>query len=443
MFGYHVERGTLGALVEDLTTKAQASQGDESGRLWFLIGLLQLQRGEDANAVKALAKAQELLKDNAMVAFHHGQALILVGDTDHAAEAFEVAVTRKPPRADYLNVARELGRLYQRAGRVDDALRIWNTLEKDFPGDDSVRQRIASTLAEEGDLRGALARYEALAKSAKAENDRVSYALEVANLRSQLGGKQQATEELDAILGKLRPGSYLYDEARRRVERIFLSSGDYVGLTEYYQRWIKNHPDDLNVMLRLARTLSLQGRSAEAIEQFQAAIQRAPGDPSPRLALIDAYLADNRFADAAKQFEPLVASGESNPDYLVKYGQVLMSDTAVAEADRQKAAAAVWKRLVTAKPKDAAVRSQVADLLRGAKLSDEAIAEYREAIKLAPEEPQHKEYLGEYLHQLKRTDEALAVWRSLAEGSQRTRDNLVRLAEVLHQFQQPMKPSKR
>ncbi len=435
VFGYHVERGTVARLIDGLTERTKLSSNlDEIGRHWFLIGLLQLQRGEDAQAVQALAQAESFLKDNALAAFHHGQALQLVGNTDGAAAAFEAAIQRKPARNDYLNIARELGRLYQRAGRAEDALRIWNDLEKTFPGDDSVRQRIATTLVEEGDVAGALARYEAMAKTAKAENDRIGFAMDAARLKSQLGQKEQALKDFDALLVKLRPGSYLYDEARRRIEGLFLGNGDYAGLTKYYEGWLKDHPDDLSVILRSARTLSLQGRSTEALERFEQAIQRAPNDENVRLALIEAYIAANRFADAAKQFESLIQVNPKNPDYLVRYGQVLMSDTKRPEAERAKAAADVWKRLIEAKPKDAAVHSQVADLLRGAKLTEEAIANYRAAIELAPSEPQHKEYLGEYLHQLGRSDEAVAVWQSLVAGEARTQENLVRLAEVYHQF---------
>ncbi|MDX1928786.1 MAG: tetratricopeptide repeat protein, partial [Pirellulaceae bacterium] len=216
----------------------------------------------------------------------------------------------------------------------------------------------------------------------------------------------------------------------------FLSSGDYAGLASYYERWVAEHQDDIDAVLRLARVLSIQGRSEEALKWFEKSIERAPTDTAPRLAIIDAYLADSRYADAAKQFEQLVAADSSNPDYLVRWGQVLMSDTTKTEGERQQAAAAVWKRLAAAKPKDAAIQTQVADLMRGAKLTDEALAGYRTAISLAPNEPQHKEYLGEYLHQLGRKDEALEVWRSLAAGELRTRENLIRLSEVLHQFEQ-------
>lgn len=437
VFGYHVAKGDLGDVLKRLIESATASKDDdESGRYWMLIGLLQLERGEDAEAAKALGKAQEKLSNNSLAAFHHGQALLLIGEPDAAAVALQTAMDRKPPKAEYLTIGAQLGRLYQRAGKVDAAIKVWNDIERTFPNDDGVRHRIAATLAEEGDLKGALARYDALAKTAKVQNDQMVFAINAADLRIQLGQKEQATKDLETLLTKLRPNSYLYDDARRRIETAFLSSGDYAGLAEYYDRWVKDHKDDIDAVLRLARVLSIQGRSEEAIKWFEQSIERAPTDTAPRLAIIDAYLADSRFADAAKQYEQLVASDNSNPDYLVRWGQVLMSDTTKTEAERQQAAAAVWKRLAAAKPKDAAIQTQVADLLRGAKLTDDALAGYQTAISLAPDEPQHKEYLGEYLNQLGRKDEALEVWRSLAAGKSRNRENLIRLSEVLHQFEQ-------
>ena len=186
------------------------------------------------------------------------------------------------------------------------------------------------------------------------------FAITAADLRIQLGQKEQATQDLEGLLTKLRPNSYLYDDARRRIETAFLSSGDYAGLASYYERWVADHKDDIDAILRLARVLSIQGRSDEALKWFEKSIERAPTDTAPRLAMIDAYLADSRYADAAKQYEQLVASDSSNPDYLVRWGQVLMSDTTKTEAERQQAASAVWKRLAAAKPKDAAIQTQVA-----------------------------------------------------------------------------------
>ena len=94
------------------------------------------------------------------------------------------------------------------------------------------------------------------------------------------------------------------------------------------------------------------------------------------------------------------------------------------------AAVAIWKRLLEKKPNDPVTTSQVADLLRTANATEDAIALYKKAIELAPDAAQYREYLGEYYHSLKRSDEALATWRPIAEGKNRDAKNLARLAEV-------------
>ncbi len=78
--------------------------------------------------------------------------------------------------------------------------------------------------------------------------------------------------------------------------------------------------------------------------------------------------------------------------------------------------------------------AQVADLLRQAELSDQAIELYRKAATLAPFNPQYREYIGEYLHNLKRSDEAKAEWAKIAVGPNRSSKTLARLSEVLAGF---------
>ena len=162
VFGFHVARGDLAEKLADLEARADQAGKDgdttAAGNHFLVIGLLQLQRGEAAAAVEALARAEDLLKDNPLAAYQHGEALLLLGRNDAAAEAMQRALDHEPPRQDVLTIATQLGRLHQRAGKTKDALAIWTKLEEAFPGDDGVRQRIARVLADEGDTENALMR---------------------------------------------------------------------------------------------------------------------------------------------------------------------------------------------------------------------------------------------------------------------------------------------
>src|SRR5207245_1635098 len=147
VYGYHVERGLLDSLVK--TYQDRVAKDPKDGAAWLLLGLLESQRGRDAEAVKALRKAEETRPDDPQPSYYLGQALVLVGQPDAAAEAFERAIARKPPRADMLEIFQALGRVHQRAQHTRDALAGWDRLEKLFPEDAGVQEPIATDLAEE------------------------------------------------------------------------------------------------------------------------------------------------------------------------------------------------------------------------------------------------------------------------------------------------------
>ena len=144
---------------------------------------------------------------------------------------------------------------------------------------------------------------------------------------------------------------------------------------------------------------------------------------------------DQKYGEAAAQYEALDQADPNNPDTLRDWGALVLRDPATARCPSGKAAAAaIWRKLLLAKPNDPVATAQVADLFRQAEMVDDALALYKKAIELAPNNPQYHEYLGEYLHNLKRSDEAKAAWAKIADGPNKNAKNLTRLAEVLAGF---------
>ncbi|MCI0457665.1 MAG: tetratricopeptide repeat protein, partial [Gemmataceae bacterium] len=432
LYGYHVERGTLDQLVSAYAARTRANAKD--GVAWMIVGLLESQRGRDAAAVAAFKQAEAHLPNNAMAAYYLGQSLVLVGQPDTAAEAFERAINRKPNRTDLLDSFQALGRVYQRAQRPEQALAVWARLEQFFPDDTRVQEQIASTLAEEGQLDQALPRYEKLARAVKDPYRQATFRMEAAELKVRLKRTPGALADLENLLTALNPESWLYRDVRRKIEDIFLRNDDLAGLAKYYEGWLQKNPTDVEAMTRLARSLATAGRMPESRAWLEKAVQRAPSRRDLRQAMIDQLVTEQKFAEAAVQYEAMDKTDPSNPDTLREWGKVLLRDTAKPEPQRKAAAVALWKWLLERRPKDPVAAAQVADLVRVAGQSDEAITLYKRAIELAPGNAQYREYLGEYLHSLKRSEEALAAWRPIAEGANRTANNLARLAEVCAGF---------
>lgn len=438
VYAYHVQSGTLDDLLIDL--QSQDGPDDpadpDAGARYMILGLLQMQRGREVDALDALAKAERLRPDDAMVSFYYGKALLSVGKIDDAALALERATQRRPPRNEALRVFTELGRLYQRGQQSEKALSVWRRLEELFPGDARVAEQIAQTLSEEGEQEAALERYEQLAKRVTDTDGQraIGYRIAAAELKRELGRTDDAIADFESLLEKLRPSSWLYSDVRRRIEAGFLRGGDYAALADYYARQVEKNPDQVDCRLRLGRSLAKAGRLNEAVEVLQKTTQLAPLNADARSTLVDVLMKSGDAKSAAEQLELLIEQDPANPDLLVRLGNTWLADRTREEAQRRAAAAEAWQKLADTRREDAVVTTQVADLMRGIERTDDALALYRHAIELSPEQPQYREYLGEYLHELDRKQEALAAWDSIAEGSRENRENLIRLAEVLNTF---------
>ena len=90
VYGYHVERGTLDELIKSY--RDRLAKDGKDGTAAMILGLLEFQRGQDAAAVAALRQAEAARPDDPLPSYYLGQALVLVGQPEQAAEAFERAL---------------------------------------------------------------------------------------------------------------------------------------------------------------------------------------------------------------------------------------------------------------------------------------------------------------------------------------------------------------
>ena len=435
VYGHHVEFGSLDDFVSGLKQRVESDATD--GAAWMLLGLIESLRGEDASAVDAFTQAEQQRADDPLASYYLGQSLLLVGKSDEAIAAFERAIEREPQRADLLQVFQQLGRVHQRAQRDDEAREVWSRLEQLFPEDPRVLEQIAVTLTEEGEYGEALPRFERLVELVRDDYRKTMFRMQAAELKIREDRRDEGISDLETLLSDLNPESWLYRDVRRRIEDVFVRSGDQDGLVQYYERWLAEHPEDLDAMSRLAKFLAGAARVPEAMEWMDKALQLAPSRVDLRRAFIRQLLDDQRYTEAVEQYALLSEAAPGNVDVLREWGRTALKDTSLAENDRRQEAIRIWNLIVAARPDDALTAAQAADLFRQAKLNDEAIALYEKAVSLAPEDPQYREYLGEFRHILDQKEEALTVWREIAAGDRRTALNLTRLAEVMNRFSYP------
>ncbi len=381
VYGYHIERGTLDTLIKTLTERTEKQPAD--GAAWMIRGLLEWQRGKDAQAVAALTEAEKHLPNNPLASYYLGQSLVLIGQPEEAVKAFERSIARKPAPADLLEIFQALGRVHQRAQRPEQALEVWNRLEKLFPNDLRVQEQIAGTLVEEGQHQQALPRYESLARLAKDEYRQTMFNVSAAELKLKLNRAAEGIADLERTLATLNPESWLFREVRRKIEEAFLRSDDQDGLAKYYSAWLEKHPQDVDAMARLARVLARQARIPEAQQWLDKALRLAPSRKELRLAFIDHLVDDQRYAEAIQQYAALDKAEPNNPDYIAQWGKLILRDASRLLPERQAEAEQVWRRLPAARPNDPLIAAQTADLFRHAEMSAQALELYQRAVELA------------------------------------------------------------
>jgi len=92
------------------------------------------------DALEAFTKAAALKPGDASLCFGAGVAALMLGQNDLAQARFECALARKP---NYLPAAEWLGDLHYRAGRLDEAISIYETARQRSPGGRDLQAQLA------------------------------------------------------------------------------------------------------------------------------------------------------------------------------------------------------------------------------------------------------------------------------------------------------------
>ena len=431
VYAFHTDQGTLDQLRETYLGRAAAATGVDGASFWIIVGLIDLQRGHAPQAIAAFTCAEKIAPDNFMTSFLLGQSQLQAFQSTPAARSLERALLKQASPTDLKEAFQFLGRIYRRSHQNEKALDLGKRMEALFPGDVRVTEQIAMTLVEENSLELALPRFQELGRITDDKQRQIHFLIEAADIKSRLGQSAAALADFDGLLNQLNPDDASFREIRRRIEAMYMTRDDRIGLVKYYERRVEEHPADWDAVIRLARRLMEVGRGHEAQEHLERGLIRTPTNNHLRQVMISLLLRRDKYSEAMTHYAEMEKYDPGNAELIRDWGKAILNGPADEPDQQKQLAAAIWRKLLTARPNDAATAAFVADLFRQARMHDDALALYRHAIEIAPDTVTYYEQLGECQMQLNQTREALATWREMTAGNRRTAANLSRLSEIL------------
>ena len=403
-YEHHSRQGTLAEYCLVLDRRATESS---DGKLFHLLGLVQLRNGLTDAAIASLKRSQNLRPMDAAVKIHLSQALTKSKDYLAALKSLQSAADDKPTAPLAIEIIKQVGQL---AGRSDPQLaaNILVKLAEQFPSSAQVIEKLAPTLAEL-DAERARPLYSKLIELTREPQRRVEIQMESAQLMKRLGQPEQTLSELEKLVVRVKPGSWLHSTLIEKIEQLTEELLGADGLIERYERALSERPDDVTVMLRLAKLLGNADRFEDARAILVKANRSAPSETEPLIMLVDLLEKAQRFDEAASACRELTEMEPGNVDFIVRAGQLMLKDGSRESLERQAEAATMWRRMLMGHEQDAARRVQLAELFSDAAMSEEAIKVYREALELDGAQFEFQERFAEYLQRLGRKEEARDV----------------------------------
>ena len=438
-FQLYQEAGLSERLLQQTDQVCQANSQDVRAHL--VHGLVCERLGRTDEALAAYRTARDLDGRQQMTRLLLGTLLQQQQQWEAAAAELSAGLALTAPRQDQLQLARQLAVVYQRLGKPELALDVWQQIATRFSRDARVLTELATRLQHEGQTDAALPLWQTVRQLVVDDPlQRVQVDTQLAELHLQQNRPGQALTLLRPLLDQVQTDNWQAEHLRTLVEQAILADQGAEGLVKFWQEQLQARPDDLPAHMQLAQALARVGRVAEAQREFESLLQRAPTRRDLRQDYIELLRREGNFAGALQQVEELSQDFPLDADVWLLLGQLHLQlpDTDPAKAQAQ--AVDAWRHLAALRPEDAGLALQAAQacqaavrgrpaagdrtspqerlslgLRQGNDLLLQAAEQFcREAIRRDPTAREPREALGELLHWLDRPAEAVAAWSELA-----------------------------
>jgi tetratricopeptide (TPR) repeat protein len=261
-----------------------------AGVAWKALGVtLKLQHQD---ALPSLARAAELLPDDAEAQANLGAALLDAGQFPEAVRSLQRALVVKP---DYADAHSNLGNAWRSQGRFAEAVSSYRAAVACAPEHVALHVNLGNALLALGRAEEAVASY----RSA------LSHDPDNAEILTNLAQALLALGRIDESIATVRRALALKPQlapAHSTLGDVMLKLSRLREASESYARALEIQPDLLDALNNLAVALRLQGRTDQAELTCRKALAINPQSAATLAVLADAYADRGEFALAEDAF---------------------------------------------------------------------------------------------------------------------------------------------
>ncbi|MES2923913.1 MAG: tetratricopeptide repeat protein [Verrucomicrobiota bacterium] len=304
-FGAWIDEQPVEALGAFLKARAQG----DGGQNWTVLATYELRRGNEEEALAALAKAIEALPDDPALPMERAKLRLRRLEFDGArADLAKAAAGKDEVLA--LEAAKLTGKSWLREGRTEEAIKAWDAVLAAHPNDEDLLEDLVETAAAESETAQALVYAGKLIEVSRDPYQKTLRMLRRGDLLAQAGKNDVAVEAYAGILNQVGEGSWLEREVLAQIEKVFRKQDRLDDLSAQLKKLAEIYPQRLLIHRQLAKLEAAQGETDAAIGRFREVLKRSPGERELREEFVRLLIDGERFDDAVAELEKLI---EINP----------------------------------------------------------------------------------------------------------------------------------
>ncbi len=411
-----LENGDLAGLGRELEGRAAAGTAED----WRVLAAFHRFRGDDESAAAALDEAVRLAPADAATRLARGRAL---GDLRRFDEALADLEFAARDAGHAVEAATLRGRWLVRAGRPDEAVKIWRELVEAHPQDEGLREDLVELQLGEGMTDAAVGSARELVEATADPYQRALRHLRLAGILKQAGRPDEAAEAYRRILAVAGDGSWLEREVLAQAAALFPRHGGGDAWRAFLEELREEHPQRVALKKELARSLFAAGSTDEGLAMFREVLRVLPGNREAREELVAMLQEAGRFQEAADEISSLL---ESAPDDAALWERLAVLRK---HLDDQAGAREAVDEALALLPEDEPGAVARARMLVRFERFEEAEKILREAVAAHGKAGEAGAALPTFLVERDRREEAVDFWREMAAGADR--DGLLRVAAAL------------